>query len=579
MAIQASNEQPVKNNEYGDRLMTTTPTVLGIGGSDHDVHACLIRDGKIQIAIEEERLSRKKYGIGGNLMEGLAKQYVLDRGGVSLDEVDHVVVDMILPKTALMGVRQRAESINHHLCHASVAWFTSGFDSAAVLVVDNAGGIITHRGQKTLQSTTWYKAKGRQIDMIDQVGSTNWKEGPTFLNQPYQCGDGDHSLGHFYKKVTGALGFRYPHDSDPDGFFFPEDGITMGLAAFSEPKFFDSLWQVVTLMPDGQFSIRLNDGELDQILATLLLQKQDEFALHAAIASSAQEVLTRILCHVVDHVMQSTGESCLCLAGGVAMNSVANGQILERTCVEEIYIPPVPGDNGTGVGAAIWKIAQDPQYPIPEYSVYSGAAYCSTDIEQALQTLPKDAFFVSELSHGDLTAKTSDLLAKGKIIAWFNGGSESGRRALGNRSILAAPNTADTRDHINHNLKRRQWFRPFAPVVIQREASKFFDLSQLSPYMQIVSRVKKQYQEKLAAVTHHDGTARVQTVTKEQNPLIYDLLETFGALTGIPILLNTSFNGRGQPIVETPIEAIECLSTMALDGLVLGNYLITTKGN
>ena len=555
--------------------MAASPIILGIGGSDHDVHACVVRDGKVEVAIEEERISRKKYGLGGNLMEGLGRNYVMERTGLHLDQFDHVVVDAILPKTAWLGVRKRARLVDHHLCHAAAAWFTADFESAAILVVDNAGGLLQRDGQSFLQATTWYQARGRDIRRLGQVGSTHWKEGPALSATPYQRGDGNHSLGHFYKKVTGALGFRFPHDAD--GFFFPEDGITMGLAAFAEPCHVDRLWEVAQLLPEGQFRLWLNDGHLDAILAELLAPGPDDFEVRAAVAASAQEVLHRVLCHVVDHVMASTGETRLCMAGGVAMNSVANAEILRRTAVRQIHIPPVPGDNGTGIGAALWMATRDPDAPVPAYTVYSGGCYSNDDIDTALRTLDPELFAIRRLDEDALIEQTAQLLARDKVIAWFAGGSENGRRALGNRSLLAAPHSAAMRDHINNDVKHRQWFRPFAPVVPEQDASTYFELTQPSPYMQIVFAVRPQWRAELAAVTHVDGTARVQTVNAGQNPRLVKLLRTYQRMAGIPVLLNTSFNGRGEPIVETPQQAVDCLAKMPLDGMVLENRLVVRR--
>lgn len=555
-------------------MVEAHPTILGIGGSDHDVHACVIRNGKVEVAIEEERLSRRKYGLGGNLMEGLGRRYVMERTGLELDQFDHVVIDAILPKTASLAVRKRAQPVDHHLCHAAAAWFTADFDSAAILVVDNAGGLIQRNGQSYLQATTWYQAQGREIRKLGEVGSTHWKEGPVLSGTPYQRGDGDHSLGHLYKKVTGALGFRFPRDAAADGFFFPEDGITMGLGAFAEPRYLDRLWEVVELLPEGQFRLWLNDGRLDAILAELLASGPEDFETRAAVAASAQELLHRVLCHVVDHLLSSTGETRLCLAGGVAMNSVANAEILRRTAVEQIHIPPVPGDNGTGIGAALWMATRNPEAPVPVYTVYGGGRYSNAEIDTALQRLAPDRFHIRRLEEDALVEQTAALLAQDKVIGWFAGGSENGRRALGNRSLLAAPHSAAMRDRINSQVKHRQWFRPFAPVVPEQDAATYFELTQGSPYMQLVFAVRPQWRTQLAAITHIDGTARVQTVNADQNPRLLKLLRAYQRVAGIPVLLNTSFNGRGEPIVETPRQAVDCLLRMPLDGLVLEDRLV-----
>lgn len=557
------------------QLNRSSPTILGVGGSDHDVHACVVHAGHVVVAIEEERLSRKKYGIGGNLLDGLARHHVLTRAGLTLDDVDDIVVDAILPKTAMLAVRNRARQVDHHLCHAAAAFFTSGMPSAAVVVVDNAGGLVQDESGPVLQATTWYHARGRDITPLGQVGSTNWREGPLVLGTPYQQGDGDHSLGHFYKKVTGALGYKFPPNAN--GFYFPEDGITMGLAAFSEPRFADRFSEFVTLLPEGRFQIWLNDGRFDAMLGALLNGAADDFQQRAAVAASAQEVLQRVLCHVVDHALAVTGEKHLCLAGGVAMNSVANAEILRRTAAERVYIPPVPGDNGTGIGAALWTATRDADAPVPAYSVYSGGCYAHDAIADALQHVDRDRFQIDRPDDDALIDQVVALLTADKVVAWFTGGSENGRRALGNRSILAAPHSGDMRDHINARVKHRQWFRPLAPVVPDTDAARFFEMEQPSPYMQIVFHVRPEWRPRLGAITHVDGTARVQTVDDAQNPRLLRLLRAYERAAGIPILLNTSFNGRGEPIVETPHEAVACLHRMPLDALVVEDHLVVRR--
>src|SRR5579862_4177389 len=231
-------------------------TLLAVGGSDHDVNACLAVDGRIAIAIEEERLNRRKYGLGGNLLDGLGWRYCLAAaGGLRLADMEQVLADSILAPPALYAARRDAECLDHHLLHAASAFFTAPFDRAAVLVVDNAGVLYAEAdGAEHLQATSWYLAEASDIRLLGRVGSTNWIEGPPVLGRPYQRSDGDHSLGHFYKKVTGALGFRYP-DRASDGYFFPEDGVTMGLAAYGDDRFVAPLWELVRLDDGGGYRL------------------------------------------------------------------------------------------------------------------------------------------------------------------------------------------------------------------------------------------------------------------------------------------------------------------------------------
>jgi carbamoyltransferase len=549
------------------------PMILAVGGSDHDVNACLAANGRIVVAVEEERLNRRKYGLGGNLLDGLGWRYCLEAaGGLHLADMQHVLADSILAPPALYACRRDAERLDHHLLHAASAFFTAPFDRAAVLVADNAGDLYAEAdGVARLQATSWYLAEGVEIRLLGRVGSSNWVEGPTVLGRAYQRGDGDHSLGHFYKKVTGALGFRYPPDHTASDYFFPEDGVTMGLAAYGDERFVAALWELVRLEQNGGYRLVLNDGRLDTILRQWLGDGPD-FATRAAVAAAAQEVLTRLLCHVVDHVLAVTGEDRICLAGGVAMNSAANGEVLRRTRARQIHIPPAPGDNGTAIGATLLHHAQATGARLA-YSVYGGRCYDAAVIDAALAPLEAQGHTTRRLPPDALLEEVAERLAAGQVVAWFEGGSESGRRALGHRSLLADPRRAEMRDRMNRVVKRRQIFRPFAPVVQQHRAGEFFALSQPSPYMQIIVPVHQKHQASLAAVTHVDGTARPQTVTESQHLRWYRLLDRFAGLTGVPVLLNTSLNLSGEPLVETPAEAVSTYLRAGIEALVMEDRL------
>jgi carbamoyltransferase len=528
--------------------------------------------------IEEERISRRKYGLGGNLLEGHARNYCLTHAGISLADVDEVVADAILAPTAFLACRKRARLIDHHLAHAAAAWFTSGFETGAVLVVDNAGGLVRERGREGLQATSFFRAQGRKLNLIKRVLSTNWHEGPQVAGRVYQRGDGDHSLGHFYKKVSGALGFGYypSNGKNPNGFFFPEDGKTMGLAAYGDLRFFDRLWELVKIGPGGEYELFLNDGRLDSLLRSLLPAEAD-FDSRACVAAAAQEVLTRVMCHLVEFLIEVTGDGRICLSGGVAMNSMMNGEILRRTPVEKLYVPPMPGDNGTGLGAALWVASRDPKAPIPAYSVYAGRPYNRKEVDRALEGLDMEKFSVCELTEESLLEEVSERLASGDVVAWFEGESENGRRALGHRSILANPYLLEMRDHLNYTVKHRESFRPFAPVVMEELASDFFDIAFPSPYMQVVVSVLPHWRARLPAITHVDGTARVQTLSSSQHKRLYKLLEIFERKSGVPILLNTSFNGQGEPMVETPEDAVLCFVRLPIEALVLENRLVARR--
>jgi carbamoyltransferase len=549
-------------------------TVLGVGGSDHDVHCCIVQDDRFLCTIEEERVSRRKYGLGGNLLEGLSRQYCLDASGLTLDDIDHVVVDSILAPTAFAGLRKRAKKLDHHLAHAAAAFFTSGFDAATVVIVDNAGDLASSGGVDGLQATSWYRASGRSIELLGRVLSTEWKEGPALMGKPYQRGDGNHSLGHLYKKATGALGFKYPPSarSDPAQYYFPEDGITMGLSSYGDDRFVAELSTLVELGPDGTYAIHLNDGRMDAMLMRWLGDDPD-FGTRAAVARAAQDVLERLMRHVVLHAVQAAGEPKLCLGGGVAMNTVVNGRLLDESAIEAIHVPPMPGDNGTGVGAALWQVSRDRNHPIPRYSVYGGRRYEAGEHEAAIRSIV-GKHGVHRLPEAELLERIVEHLCNQKVVAWFEGGSENGRRALGHRSILADPRTSELRDYVNNVVKRRQSFRPLAPIVVAERANEFFEARQPSPFMQFVFRVRPEHKARLAGITHVDGTARVQTVERSHHRRLHELLLRFADRTSIPVLLNTSFNIAGEPIVETPSDAARCFSEHAIDVLVLDEFVV-----
>ncbi len=545
-------------------------TILGVGGSDHDVHACIVRGGKVAVAIEEERLTRRKYGIGGNLLDLHCAKYCLDSLGLDLSAVDEVVLDNLLPATVKMQFRRRGRLVDHHECHAAAAFLTSGFDKAAILVMDNAGCLTQGEGGPGLQATSWYVGEGSTISLAGRVLSTSYDAGPPALGAPYQLGDGDHSLGSFYKRITGALGFGFR--AGAGSFFFPEDGITMGLAAYGDGRFVEMFWELAELGDRGGYKLWVRDGRLDALL-NRLLGDDDGFETRAAIAAAAQAVLCRLVAHIAAHVLGATGMRRLCLSGGVAMNAAANGDLLDRLDLDALYIPPAPGDNGTAIGAALMAAGASGQSGA--YSVYSGRSYPRAAVEDALETLDRARFRRDTPAPEALAGRVAQMIAGGAIVAWFEGGSEHGRRALGHRSILADPRPAAVRDRINQGIKRRQRFRPYAPAVRAAAAAAYFTAPQLSPYMQIISGVRAERQGDIAGVVHVNGTARPQTLDGTQ-PLAA-LVDRFDALTGVPMVLNTSFNASGQPIVETPKEAVAAFQDMQIDALVLDDVLVERR--
>jgi carbamoyltransferase len=384
-----------------------------------------------------------------------------------------------------------------------------------------------------------------------------------------------HSLGQFYAAMTAFLGFRPDHD----------EYIVMGLAASGEPTFAAALRrEIVRLLPNGRFE--LNTRLLDFHLARGGLfvkefvrlfgpprQSLDEITQrHRDLAASAQLVLEDVLLHLGRHLHFLTGAESLCLAGGVAYNCVANGRLRAELGFKGVYVPPASGDSGAALGAALWwtarrkGISARPRLP---------SAYLGPQFEEDLcrAALERGGLVAEPLSDGQLYERVATELARGRLVFWFQGRMEWGPRALGNRSLLADPRREDMRELINSKVKCREPFRPFAPSVIEERAQEFFDLPAPSPFMQFTVRVKASAKGLIPAVTHVDGTARVQTVSREANSRFYDLLMAFDRLTGVPVLLNTSFNVQ-EPIVSSPDDAVRCFLRTQVEWLVLGNLLV-----
>ncbi|MEP7153304.1 MAG: carbamoyltransferase C-terminal domain-containing protein, partial [Nitrospira sp.] len=437
--------------------------------------------------------------------------------------------------------------LDHHLCHAASSFLVSPFERSAILVVDGASEADT---------TLMAMGEGAEITVLDRTPLP-------------------HSLGQFYAAMTAFLGFRPDHD----------EYIVMGLAASGEPTFAAALRrEIVRLLPLGRFEV--NTRLLDFHLARAGLfvedfvrlfgsprQSSDELTQrHRDLAASAQLVLEEVLLHLGRHLRTLTGAESLCLAGGVAYNCVANGRLRAELGFKRVYVPPAAGDSGAALGAALWWTARRegrnnrPQMP---------SAYWGPQFEEDLcrTALERERLVAEPLSDGQLYERVATELARGRLVFWFQGRMEWGPRALGNRSLLADPRREDMRELINSKVKCREPFRPFAPSVLDERAQEFFDLPAASPFMQFTVRVKASAKGIIPAVTHVDGTARVQTVTREANPRFYDLLATFGRLTGVPVLLNTSFNVQ-EPIVCSPDDAVRCFLRTQVEWLVLGNLLV-----
>ncbi|GAQ51268.1 carbamoyltransferase family protein [Streptomyces acidiscabies] len=550
---------------------------LGLGGSNHDFSACLVENGEIAVGIEEERLRRRKYAVNVNSLANQCWRYCLTTHEVRLADVDAIVADDTLLPSCYFPFRSRTTLIRHHLAHAASAFLPSPFPEAAVLVVDGAGSLFEGQGVETL---TMSVGNGTEITEISKVYGTNWSTDGLREARVYQAGDSDHSLGFMYKAVSRAIGFTL-YEEGP--WYLTEDGKTMGLAPYGSDRYRAEFRRHLALLPEGRFELHLKDGGLLDFVEHALdgLEGDERFARGADLAWAAQDLLETAVLHAAGWLHRETGLTRLCLAGGVVLNSVANGKILRHTPFTDVFAQPAAGDNGCAVGCAYYGyhvLGEQPRprgpkapstAPRPQRHTYLGRRYATEEIQRALDA--------SGLPHRRVERPArlaAGLLPQGALIGWFTGGSEFGPRALGHRSILADPRRAEMKDILNSKVKHREAFRPFAPAVLAHRAAEYFDLAIESPYMLLVAPVRDDKRQEVPAITHVDGTARVQTLTPEANGAFYELVERFGELTSVPVVLNTSFNDRGEPIVETPEQALAFFGPSQLDYLFLEDFVV-----
>ena len=577
--------------------------VLGLNAYHGDVSAALVRDGELVAAVEEERYRRIRHCAG---FPRLAIAECLRLAGATPADVEVFAVSrdphahlwrkalFVLrhrPRQMLgerarnvssisrvpavlaasLGldeptVRRRTRWIEHHPAHLASAAFVSPFEEAAVCAIDGFGDFV---------STSWGRVAGRRLDVDRRV----------FF---------PHSLGLLYLAVTQYLGFPK----------YGDEFKVMGLAPYGEPRYAAKLRPLVALKDAGAFELDLSyfshwsdgvsmtweDGEptlgrvftpkLEALLGPARRPGEPITAHHEAVASSLQLVFEDSAFHVLRHVRQQTRATRLCLAGGCAMNSVANGKIREQTGFDQVFIQPAAGDNGTALGAAFlaWHGLSDaPRRFVMDHG-YWGPSFGDEAIDAALE---RERGAVDE--RGCQRRRWSDLdaldawtavqIANGRIVGWFQGRMEWGARALGNRSILADPRRADMRDIINTRIKFRERFRPFAPSVLESALDEYFVGAVPDPFMQQVYPVRPDKRALVPAVTHVDGSGRLQTVSSRSNPRYYNLIAAFARLTGVPMLLNTSFN-ENEPIVLTPAQALDCFLRTHMDVLVMGNHVI-----
>lgn len=567
---------------------------LGINAVFHDSAACLVRDGQLIAAAEEERFTHVKHGkrpipFSTYELPYHALDYCLREGGITLCDVEHIAYSfdpylllgqhrgeatLTLPlepsaqpvaaewtsaweplflSSIVNAPRQLAGGVplhlqarfrgarfdgpfrwhfvEHHIAHAASAFHASPFASAAVLTLDG-------RGEKA--TTSYYLGEGTTLQELAQVCMP-------------------HSLGLLYEQMTEYLGFL--HSSD--------EYKVMALASFGQPRYLSEFREMIQLQENGQYTIaaprlrerfgepRLKGGPLEQ--------------RHYDLARSLQLALEETVLQLVEWLYEQTHADALCLAGGVALNCVLNARIRDRGPFRHVWVQPAAGDAGTALGAALWIDAQQrashERHFIMNHA-YWGPGFADEEIEDFLRW--------SKLPYRRLerpAEEVADLLVQDKVIGWFQQRMEFGPRALGARSILASPLHASMQNQLNE-IKDREDFRPVAPVVLEEEAAHWFKGAGYSPFMLFVYDVLPDKAEIIPAVRHIDGTARIQTINREQHPLYYDLLKAFQQRTGVPVLVNTSFNTRGEPIVCTPRDAIECFWTSPLDALAIGSFLL-----
>jgi carbamoyltransferase len=568
--------------------------ILGLNAYHGDAAAAILVDGELIAAVEEERLNRVKHSAG---FPRLAARWCLDEVGIKPQELDHVAISRNpranLPHKILRAARTpstkflrarlsnaarvhnvkaelatavdvsetelRAEfhHVEHHQTHVASAFFVSPFEEAAILSIDGFGDFV---------STMLAHGKGNSFSVLDRVLFP-------------------HSLGLFYMSVTQWLGFPK----------YGDEGKVMGLAPYGTPRYTDELQRLVDSDSD-LFSLDLDyfdhhrkgvDMTWDSETPTIGPVFSDRLCemlgpprapgspledLHNDVAASLQVVFEGAYLRLLETLWQKTQVPNLCLAGGVALNAVANGLIRSRTPFDDFYIQPAAGDSGTAVGAAyhVWNGELGKPRSFVMDHAYFGPQYSNDQIRTALD----EAGLTSRLLDDDeLVGFAADHIAAGEVVGWFQGRMEFGPRALGNRSIVADPRRHDMKDILNARIKHREAFRPFAPSVLAERAADWYEDGHESPFMIVVFNTREGRRELIPAVDHVDGTGRVQTVTKEANPRYYRLIEAFAERTDTPVVLNTSFN-ENEPIVCTPEEAINCFTKTSMDVLVLGNHVV-----
>ena len=579
--------------------------ILGLNAFHGDSSACIVRDGQLVAAAEEERFRRIKHWAG---FPSQAIAYCLREAGIELGDVDGVALNQDSranlwrkiaylarrrPEPALIlqrlrnrrkrqGVREllagafpqqsfkgEVHNIEHYLCHLFSAYYVSPFPEAAVVSVDGFGDF---------SSAAWGTGRGGEITVDGRVHFP-------------------HSLGVFYQALTQYLGFPY----------YGDEYKVMGLAPYGKPSCLDQMRRIVRLNGDGAFALDLTyfrhhqeeipyqwhngSPEIGDLFSPALedllgpRRRQDE-ALedkHRDIARSVQAMYEEAFFHLLEPLQQRSSLTDISLAGGCAANSVANGKVRRMTRFKRVYVQSAAGDAGGAIGAAyaVWQQAGGKRVFSMDHA-YWGPQFSRSDIarlvDQRWAEISQSDCTVEDIEdEADLCRRTATAISEGKVVGWFQGRMEWGPRALGNRSIVCDPRRADMKAILNAKIKRRESFRPFAPSVLDNTVSDWFEEDDAVPFMMQVFQIREDKRTAIPAVTHVDGSGRLQTVYRKTNPRYYRLIESFRALTGVPMVLNTSFN-ENEPVVCEPREALECFLRTKMDVLVLGDTLIARRG-
>ena len=559
--------------------------VLGISAFYHDSAACLLRDGEIIAAASEERFTRKKHDAG---FPANAVRYVLGEGKTTIKDIDYIgfydkplvkferiLITYIATFPKSFGSFRKAVPLwlkdklwvpnnirkeldydgeilfgEHHMSHAASCFLVSPFREAAILTLDGVGEWAT---------ATQGIGKDREVTLINEIKFP-------------------HSLGLLYSAFTYFLGFKVNS----------AEYKVMGLAPYGEPKYYDRiLKELIQINEDGSFRMNMDyfaydygltmtNGKFSQLFEIPVREGESKLEqVHKDLAASVQKVTEEIMLRQARDMNKRTGMTRLCMAGGVALNCVANGRVLRETPFKEIFVQPAAGDAGGAVGVAAYiyhSVLGKDRTKVWNHA-YLGPEYPASDVEAYLK---KQGQPYKEYSRDELLRETARLIGEQNVVGWFQGRMEFGPRALGNRSILADARNPANKDVVNVKIKFRESFRPFAPTVLEERCSEWFELDYPSPYMLLVAQVRPD-KRTIPSVTHVDGSARIQTIARDQNALYYDLVKEFDRQTGCPVIINTSFNVRGEPIVCTPHDAYLCFMRTNMDYLVMDRFVLDKK--